>query len=210
MNTESRFDTTTESESLGAQIRQHRKQKELTLADLADQCNISTSFLSQIERGQANPSVTTLYTIAQAFQLPVAAFFTDSNPGDGREIAQSQTDLSFATSSAQVVREDQRKMLIYPGSGIRNELLSPDLQRTIQLIQVVMPPGTDTGDTPFIHDGEECGIVLQGQLETWVGDERYILGPGDSIYHKSTIPHRSRNIGDTDVVIVVAKTPPSF
>jgi quercetin dioxygenase-like cupin family protein len=111
---------------------------------------------------------------------------------------------------AQVVRADQRKILIYPGSGIRNELLSPDLKRDIQMMRVVIPPGADTGDVSLSHAGEECGFVLQGRLEVWVGDEHYTLGPGDTIYQPSTVPHRSRNIGDTDAIIVTAITPPSF
>jgi quercetin dioxygenase-like cupin family protein len=73
-----------------------------------------------------------------------------------------------------------------------------------------MPPGTDSGDTPFVHEGEECGVVLQGKVETWIGTQRYVLEPGDAIYHLSSIPHRSRNVGDCDAIMVVAKTPPSF
>ncbi len=78
------------------------------------------------------------------------------------------------------------------------------------MMWVVMPPGTDSGDEPFTHEGEECGVILQGQLEAMVGDEKFILGPGDSIYHNSLIPHSSKNIGDSDVIMVVAKTPPSI
>ncbi len=78
------------------------------------------------------------------------------------------------------------------------------------MMWIVMPPGTDSGAEPFIHEGEECGIILQGQLETWVGDEKFILGPGDSIYHSSNLPHRNKNIGEDDVIMVFAKTPPSI
>ncbi len=196
-------ETTADAQSLGEKIRHYRRKHQLKLVELAEQCGISPSFLSQIERDQANPSVTTLYSLADALNVSIANFFTSTEIVE----APSQQD---SAQNAQVVLADQRKILIYPGSGIRNELLSPDLQRAIQLMRVVMPPGTDSGDTPFVHRGEECGIVLQGQLETWVGDEVYKLGPGDAIYHDSTIPHRSRNIGDVDVIMIVAKTPPSF
>lgn len=189
--------------SLGAKIRQHRKARRMTLAVLAEQCGISPSFLSQIERDQANPSIGTLHTITEAFGLTLATFFEEPNPksnGQGRH----------TLNLAQVVRADQRKILIYPGSGIRNELLSPDLKRDIQMMRVVIPPGADTGDVPLTHAGEECGFVLQGQIEVWVGDEHYTLGPGDTIYQSSTVPHRSCNIGDTDAIIITAITPPSF
>ena len=194
----------------GVSIRQARKEKKLTLAELAASAQISPSFLSQIERNQANPSVTTLYAIAHVLEVSVASLFEPTVASSPSAAVAQRPTTERKGQNAQVVRAGRRKTLIYPGSGIRNELLSPDLQRDLQLMWIVMPPGTDTGEMPFVHEGEECGIVLEGQLETWIGDECYILGPGDSIYHKSTLPHRSRNIGDCDVVMVVSTTPPSF
>ena len=78
------------------------------------------------------------------------------------------------------------------------------------MIRVVMPPGESTGDVPLVHEGEECGSVLQGKVEIWVGEEYYVLEAGDAIYQKSTIPHRSRNIGEGEAIVIVAITPPSF
>jgi len=193
--------------SLGAKIRQQRKTQHLTLTELAERCEISPSFLSQIERNQANPSVATLHKIAEVFELPLATFFEAPEQSSNNY----QQPVKTGEMLAKVVRANQRKTLIYPGSGIRNELLSPDLQRDIQMMWVVMPPGADMGDEPLVHAGEECGVVLQGQVEIWVGDnEHYILGPGDAIYQASTVPHHSRNIGDEEVIVVVAITPPSF
>jgi len=190
--------------SLGEKIRQRRKELGLVLTELAEMCNISPSFLSQIERDQASPSISTLHNIAIALGVTVASFFADTTEEFNNSHAESKERAAY------VVRADQRKLLIYPGSGIRNELLSPDLNREIQMMWVVIPPGAGTGHEPLVHEGEECGVVLQGEVEIWAGDEHYILGPGDAIYQKSTIPHRSRNVGDEDVIIVVAITPPSF
>ena len=77
--------------SLGAKIRQYRKTLQLTLTELAEQCNISPSFLSQIERDQANPSVATLHTIADVFGLPLAAFFEE--PDQNNDITFSRNQL---------------------------------------------------------------------------------------------------------------------
>jgi transcriptional regulator with XRE-family HTH domain len=192
------------SHSLGGRIRSRRKQKGYKLIELAEMCEISSSFLSQIERDQANPSISTLHIIAEALGVPLAYFFTS-----GEQVG--EMDNSFdVKKNAFVVRENQRKILIYPGSGIRNELLSPDLNRAIQMMWVVIPPGAETGPEPLVHEGEECGLILQGEVEIWVGDDHFILGPGDSIYQDSSIPHHSRNVGDEDVIVVVAITPPSF
>ncbi|MCZ7589851.1 MAG: helix-turn-helix domain-containing protein [Gaiella sp.] len=190
--------------SLGYRIRRERKQQRKTLRELADACGISTSFLSQIERDQAKPSVGTLHRIADVLDVTIADLFVE--PAGGRRPRE--------TSLAQVTRADQRKALVYPNSGIRNELLTPDLRRAIQMMWVVIPPGEGTGDEPLVHDGEECGLVLQGEIEVFVGEgpeqERHVLTAGDAIYQRSTIPHRSRNIGTTDAIVVTAITPPSF
>ena len=196
--------------SLGNKIRVQRKARGLTLTELAEACEISPSFLSQIERDQANPSVATLHTIANTFGLPLASFFEAPEPRRSTNNHQSKKTAPPKERAAKVVRSHRRKKLIYPGSGITNELLTPDLKGELQMMWVVIPPGADTGDEPLVHEGEECGLILQGEVEIWVGDEHYILGPGDSIYQKSTVPHRSRNIGDIDVIVVVAITPPSF
>jgi transcriptional regulator with XRE-family HTH domain len=192
------------NQTLGQKIRERRKDQQLTLVQVAESCNISPSFLSQIERDQATPSVTTLYALAKALGVSTASFFTEPSHNGGAEADAVQP------GGAKVVRPDQRKVLIYPGSNILNELLTPNLRGAIQMMWIVMPPKTDSGAEPFVHAGEECGVILQGRLETWIGDEKFILGPGDSIYHSSEIPHRSKNIGDTDVIMVVAKTPPSI
>ena len=179
--------------SLGARIRHQRKKNGLLLADLASKCGISASFLSQIERDQASPSISTLHTIAEAFGLPLAHFFVDSQHPLGDPINQKAN-----SEEVFVVRGNQRKILIYPGSGIKNELLSPDLNHAIQMMWVTIPPGAETGPEGLVHKGEECGVILQGTVEIWAGDEHFILGPGDSIYQNSQIPHHSRNIGQED------------
>jgi len=192
--------------TLGDQIRRRRKERGMVLADLASACNISPSFLSQIERNQASPSISTLHEIAETLGAPLAHFFASAETQEENE----KNALERKMDEVKVVRASQRKILIYPGSGIKNELLSPDLNRAIQMMWVVIPPGAETGPEPLVHEGEECGLVLQGTVKIWAGDGEYILGPGDAIYQKSSIPHHSKNIGNDDVIIVVAITPPSF
>ena len=62
----------------------------------------------------------------------------------------------------------------------------------------------------YTHDGEECGMVLEGRFKGIIGDQEIILEPGDSIYYDSSIPHRWENAGETEVRAIWAITPPSF
>ena len=170
----------------------------------------------------------TLHRLAVALGIPMSEMLTDQDSLDPAtpETASSRSADDVRPGArhpepapgpgnyAKVVRANKRPVILYPGSEIRNEMLSPDLKHALQMMWVVIPPGEGTGDEGLVHAGEECGVVLQGRVGIWVGppgaEEYYELGAGDAIYQDSTIPHRSRNIGDETVLIVTAMTPPSL
>ena len=70
--------------------------------------------------------------------------------------------------------------------------------------------GADTGDDMLSHEGEECGIVIRGQVEVTVGEQVHLLAPGDGYYFDSRTPHRFRNVGEQECVLISANTPASF
>ena len=78
------------------------------------------------------------------------------------------------------------------------------------ILREVMPPGSDTGDSMLAHDGEEGGVVIAGEVEVTVGEQVRVLKAGEGYYFESRTPHRFRNIGDVDAVIVSANTPATF
>jgi mannose-6-phosphate isomerase-like protein (cupin superfamily) len=79
----------------------------------------------------------------------------------------------------------------------------------MSILHEIYPSGQDTGPELLSHEGEEGGIVVSGQLEVTVGAEVAVLGPGDGYYFNSRRPHRFRNNGDCDCVLVSANSPPS-
>jgi len=185
--------------SLGANLQQLRTEKGLKLEELARSSGVSIGVLSQIERGLGNPSFRTLFKIAQGFGVPIGYFF------------------SGVDRSGKVVRKHERKMLVLPLSelnssngGLVYELLSPDLMGSLELLWIEYGPGISTKETPFTHQGEECGVILQGRLEAHIAEETFVLEAGDSIYFNSAVPHWFRNPGPETAVMVWAITPPSF
>ena len=183
-------------ERLGSAIRRRRQARGLTVVDLAERAGFSASYISQLERGQVNISVSALKKIADVLDVQLVSLFEDdSKDGDSNRI---------------VVRKNERKTITYPGSNVRNELLVPDLNRQIEFIWASTPPGSNSGNESYCHAGEECGLVIKGKMGIWVGDQCYILDEGDSISFKSSTPHRWQNIGDEDLEIVWVITPPSF
>ena len=81
---------------------------------------------------------------------------------------------------------------------------------SIQMLHERYPPGADTGEEMYSHSGEEAGIVVSGEIELTVGADICVLQSGDGYLFDSRIPHRFRNRGEAECVIVSACTPPTF
>lgn len=182
--------------TLGERIHKARRQAGLTIASLAKATGFSQSYISQVERSLANPSVAALKKIADALGVQAGSFF--------------EAELPQSNDSQHHIRRNQRKGLVYPGSNIKHELLTPDLKRQLEILWVTSPVGTDSGPYPFSHHGEECMIIIKGRMELLVGGERYVLEEGDSFYFEASLPHRWQNVGDGELHAVAVMTPPSF
>lgn len=179
---------------LGARIRSIRERQGRPLRTVAEQAGVSESFLSQVERGVANPSVASLRSLAEALGATVASFFEDSHEPIG-----------------QVVRAADRPKLIHPKRLWEDELLTPATARKLQVIMSVVEPSQGSGEEPYAHESdEECVIVLEGRLEFWVADDAYLLEAGDSILFESRVPHRNRNPGPDPARVLWITTPPSY
>ncbi len=177
---------------IGSRIRQKRLERGLSLKDLAQAIGKTPSFLSQVERDLAEPSITSLRDIGKALEVPIFYFFMD------------------AQERGPVVRRDQRKIITFPGYQLAFELLSPSLNREMEIIQGRLKPGGMTCETPLPHPGEEATLVLTGRMEIQVGSDCYFLEEGDCIYYYASVPHKIVNIGDGELIFVSAITPPSF
>lgn len=178
---------------IGSKIRNYRKNRRLSIADLAKMSETSSGMISQIERNLVVPSVTTIWKIARAMDVSVGYFFDEHEE----------------EKSPVVKKADRKKMIIDESHGIY-ELLTPDLNRKIEFLCITLHSGESKSNEMLSHMGEECGLVLKGTLKVKLGDKEYILEEGDSISFQSTIPHRYINIGAEESVSVWAMTPPSF
>ena len=181
-----------DEEGMGARIRRRRVQLGMTLSDLAEASGLTKSFVSQIERGRNSPSISTLRGIAAALEVPMFYFFQ----------AEQTTE--------PVVRLAQRRVVTFQNTGLKYEFLTPDLQRSIEMLELRLKTGQHTGPRPLSHDGEECAVVTEGTVEIEVAGLTYNLETGDSIYIGALQPHRVFNPGRDTAVIISAITPPSF
>lgn len=188
------------TQALGNELRALRKAHRLTLQALAERSGKSVGFISKIERGLARPSITALQDIAEVLEVPIGWFFQQSdNP---------ETD-----ERRYIVRKTQRRRLHYASCsstdymGFEDTLLSAQLEGQLALGLSRYQPGGTAGDDHYTHQGEEAGLVLEGELELTLDGEVYLLHAGDSFSFKSTLPHTFRNPGAVETVVVWANTP---
>lgn len=153
--------------ALGAQIRDLRAARRLTLAELAQSIGKSIGYVSQIERGRSEISISTLKSISDALGVSIGWFFQGYDPREPSE-------------HGYVVRHEHRRRLDFPGTGIDEELLSPSLNGEAELIMTRMAPGARSGDVQVSRMAEQSGVVLSGELELHIGDRRFLLRAGDS------------------------------
>jgi len=182
--------------TVGTMVHTLRKEKGMTLARLAETAGLSPAIVSQIERGKANPSFTTLAQLAHGLEIPVGRFFLGHD-----EPASPVVRGSDRRSLQGVTRESV-------GEAI-HELLTPDQNGLLEAQWIVSPPGHDTSATPFHHGGEEFGIVISGKIDVYLDGDRHTLEAGDSMTFASTIPHWYINRYDEPCVAVWVSTPPA-
>jgi transcriptional regulator with XRE-family HTH domain len=185
--------TATIEVDLGARIRALRRARHETLRELAARAAVTESFLSQVERGVASPSIASVQRIARALDTSIAELFaTDEHAGT-------------------VVRVNDRRKIVYQGLGAVDEFLTRGADGRLQVIYTTIQPGGGTGDEAYTHDSdEEVVVVLEGSLDLWVGAEHYRLETGDAVTHSSRVAHRNTNPGPGVARVLFCITPPSF
>jgi transcriptional regulator with XRE-family HTH domain len=200
-------------ENLGSRIRDERRKRKLTLEVLSQKTELSKSFLSQVERGLAQPSISSLKRIAREFGVSVVELFRAEGNSDNHLgiIPPALRNGPHYVEDVQVVRANRRKRLTLPGSSVSYDLLTPDLNRQVEVMFMRINPGDHSGDEPMIDlPGEKFGFVWKGLLEIEVAEKLNRLAAGDSIYFPAHFPHSWRGVGEETIEVLWALAPPRF
>ena len=173
----------------GTKIRQLRLARGLTLQALAKKTQTTAGYLSQLERGLVDPSLSTLRKIAQVLNTPLFA------------LLDSQDD------AARIIRRDKRQKIAFADSNVILEILTPKYEFApgeIFLLTFTLGAKKWSNDERVSHDVDECFYAQKGELEVLVGDTTYCLREGDSIYIRANTPHNIYNPGDGEAVGISA------
>ena len=187
--------------AFGAEVRQLRKARQMTLADLAEVSGVSVSHLSAIERGAVNATFDKLRRIAVGLDVPEEWFFAP-RPGKG------------PLERAHVVRRENRRNLnlLYGEtadvSGYSDALLSSSLGGAFHMgISDYPPHSSQVADEIYIRDGEQHGIVLEGELVLTLENETITVRAGDSFSFPGHVLHSTRNKSDKPARLIWVNAP---
>ncbi|MEQ8653253.1 MAG: XRE family transcriptional regulator [Kiloniellales bacterium] len=187
-------ETDTASRRLGQDLRSLRKARGLTLAELALQLGRSVGWLSQVERGLSEPGISDLRALASVLDVPLGFFFANEDA--------SPEEQGF------IVRRNARRSLGNTQDGLVEELLSPDLGGSFEIVRSVFAPGSKIKQ-PAKRPTEEAGYILAGTLELTLGERRFELQAGDSFRFKDQVL-LWRNPGDEPCIVIWVIAPPLY
>lgn len=184
----------TDERVLASDIRALRRARGLTLTEIALKLGRSVGWVSQVERGLSTPSLSDLRAFAELFGVPLSLFFSH--------------DVPIESERGVVVRSGSRRALGTSESGLMEELLSPDLGGSFEMLRSVFAPGAEL-KTEARRPTEEAGYVVSGTFDIEISGAWHRLGEGDSFRFDGK-PFRWRNPGMEPAVVIWVVSPPVY
>lgn len=175
---------------LGRKIKQMRNQKGLTQEELADRCELTKGYISQLENNLNSPSIATLTDILSALGSNLSEFFKE------------EQEEKIVFSKNEFIEKDS--------DGILWNWLIPNAQKNMmEPVLVELSEGASTsGDIP--HEGEEFGYVLEGRIAIELGNKQHVCKKGEAFYYPASKPHSVVNKGKGKARFLWISTPPNF
>ena len=178
------------SSTTGERLRRLRLKAHKTLKEVSEATGLSISFISALERGGSGASVASLRLLADTYGTNMRELF-------GADLEESRP----------LVRRGERPIMRWANNVQFEEMAAGEKAMDPSYIRV--PPGSGS-EGFYSHNGEEFVYVISGTLHVELKDqETYSVGPGDTLYFPSTVPHRWW-AGDEPVEGIYVNTPPTF
>ncbi len=177
---------------IGSKIKRMRLEYGLTQEELADRCELTKGYISQLERDLTSPSIATLEDILGCLGSSISEFFNEQ-----------KTDQVVFRAKDVFVKEDNEK-------GYRIQWIVPNAQKMDMepIILDLYETGETYGDNP--HQGEEFGYVLSGSIVLCLGKEQYRVKKGECFHFKTNHIHSIKNNEKKAAQVLWISTPPTF
>ncbi|TFG50317.1 MAG: cupin domain-containing protein [Anaerolineales bacterium] len=174
------FDQDAVSVNISDRLRKLREERELSIRALGRLSGLSANALSVIERGMSSPSVSTLYKIATALEIPVTAFFEEKPP---------KQDIVLIKSS------ERNRIPLH--RGLWEGLGGERYEGAVEPFMITLEAGSSSGRFPMTHTGNEFVFCLRGKLNYEICGETYHLEAGDALLFAADQEHQWHNPGNT-------------
>lgn len=185
-------DSEFDEHQLGAYIRELRMKQQMSLRRLAALADVSVSFLSQVERGAANPSIASLMRIAKALGQTIGSLFEER-------------------ADNWLVRAGAGPRLVHPNRQWEEEMLSPREFTKLQVIRSTLAVGGGTGDETLSYGPSETSMIIQsGTVVVTIGSETHHLYPGDCLSFDPSVQHTITNAGNAPCEMLFASSEPAY
>ena len=180
-------------------IKAYRKQKGLTLKQLAEKAGCTQSYISQLEKGLTMPSLSMVGKLSAALDIKVVDLFSDVSNWDKNDW---------------LVRRQDRKQIAYPDGKVSSQMLVARVssKRMEPLVSLIEPGGTSDTAEGMSHPvgTEEFVLVLKGEVDFRVDGKDISLQEGDTLYFDGSLPHRWKNNGRETAEVLFVFTPPTW
>ena len=167
--------------AIGREVKNYRKQHNITVAELAKSTGLSIGMLSKIENGMTSPSLTTLQTLANALSVPLTSFFKGFE--ESREAVHVKAGKGLEADRRGTRAGHQYNLLGHIGANTSGVIVEPYIITLTEEADIF---------PDFQHDGIELIYMLEGEVEYRHGDKIFLLEPGDSLFFDADAPHGPR------------------
>ncbi|MFP4392894.1 MAG: helix-turn-helix domain-containing protein [Desulfohalobiaceae bacterium] len=178
-------------QELGEKVRQLRQEQGLKLSDLSRATGYEQDFLARIEKGEVQPQLGTIIRLSKVLAGDLGTLI--SGEGDkAYAITKSKDRKSVSRSTS-----SQDKQELYSYMSLAPEVRGRHMEPLV--VRLRENPDEETS----VHDGEEFIFVLEGKVLVRLGEDRFELEPGDSVYYQSTQPHMLAARQDSATILAV-------
>ncbi|QEV98798.1 cupin domain-containing protein [Microbacterium caowuchunii] len=191
---------TTANDNIGSRLRSAREARGISLRKVAQEVGVSASMLSQVETGKSQPSVATLYSLANVLAISVDQLLGLEPEPPSVETRTARLDLQRGAENPAIEMEN----------GVRWERLAMGQRGPADALLVTYQPGASSSVEGKLmrHAGQEYAYLLSGEITLQIDFEEHVLRAGDSVHFDSSRPHMFSNRGSdpaTGVWFVVGR-----
>lgn len=165
-------------------IKRLREENKLSMDELVKLSGVSKSMLAQIERGDGNPTISTLWKISNGMKVPFDALTVRPK------------------SPYEIVKKSEIQPLLEDNGKVKNYSLFPDNEnRRFAVYYLELDEGSFWESEPHLKGTTEFITVFMGEIEIYADGQKFIVEKGESIRFKADTFHSYRNVGNESAIL---------